>query len=318
MSLDVVTDVLRAVRLDAAFFYKVSASEPWRAESSPARAKQSGILPRSEHLIAYHVLVEGECWGGIDGQPLRAMRAGDVIVFPGSGRQCMSSERARQVQMPPVEMPRAERLPFEVRMGGGGRVASFVCGFFGCDLRPFNPMISALPEVLLVHGGGEGWLSTFVQQALAETAERRAGGELVVTRLAELMFIEVLRRHIDSLAQDGTGWFAGLRDEIVGRALQLLHARPARDWSLDELAREASCSRSVLAERFASLVGEPPMQYLARWRMQLAAQQLRDSAAKVYSVAHAVGYDSEAAFSRAFKRFVGSSPARWRAHPPAG
>jgi AraC-like DNA-binding protein len=312
VNLDLVSDVLRAVRLDGAYFYKVVASDPWWVESSSARAELAGVLPQSEHLISYHVVVEGECFGGVPSGPLHPMRGGDVIVFPGGGRQYMGSRREKLTTMTAVVMPQSARLPFEVRMGGGGHSATFVCGFLGCDLRPFNPLIASLPEVLVVHGEERGWLSAFAQHALAEAEHGRAGGELVVTRLAELMFIEVLRRHVESLPADGTGWFAGLRDEVVGRALELLHGFPARDWSLEELARESSCSRSVLAERFARLMGEPPMQYLARWRMQMAARLLTDGTAKVAAIALEVGYDSEAAFSRAFKKVAGVAPAAWR------
>ena len=314
MTADLISDVLRVVRLDGAFFYKVEATEPWWVDSSAAMDELPRVLPDSEHLIPYHILVEGSCFGGLAGRAPVAMHAGDILVFPGGAPHCMSSSPSERPPMGALQVTHGERLPFEVRVGGAGaRRAVFVCGFLGCDRRPFNPLLAALPEQMLVHGELEGWMATFAHQALGQVGSARFGGEIVLTRLAELMFVDVVLRYAATLEAGRTGWLAGLRDEVVGRALALLHERPAHDWSLEELALRASSSRSVLSERFTRLVGEPPMQYLTRWRMQLAAQRLGSSAAKIAAVAREVGYESEAAFSRAFKREVGLSPAAWRA-----
>jgi AraC-like DNA-binding protein len=314
MNADPISDVLRAVRLDGAFFFKVEATEPWWVESADALQEAPRVLPRSEHLIPYHVLVEGECWGGVVGGSQRRLRPGDVIVFPHGHAHRMSSAEGLRTTTAPVTRPNPTRLPFVLRLGeASGRQSILVCGFLGCDRRPFNPLLAALPDVLLAHGEADGWQAAFSRRAIEEAHAGRSGGELMLTRLAELMFIDVVRRHVDSLPESETGWLAGVRDEIVGKALALLHGDPTREWSLDLLARATSCSRSVLAERFARLVGEPPVQYLTRWRMQLAALKLSSTTAKVASVAREVGYDSEAAFSRAFKRLVGVSPAVWRA-----
>jgi len=313
VSADLISDVLRAVRLDGAYFYKVEAWTPWWGESSGAPRGLPRALPQSEHLIPYHIVVEGRCWGGLEGQPLTELHAGDVIVFPGGAAHvmCSSPDFASPVEL--VQVPSERPLPFALRMGGAGpERAVLVCGFLGCDRRPFNPLLAALPEQLVVHGELDGWLSTFARHALGEIGAGRFGGELVLTRLAELMFVDVVLRHAASLPAERTGWLAAVRDEVVGRALALLHERPAHAWSLEELALGASTSRSVLAERFARLIGEPPMQYLTRWRMQLASHRLASSAAKVAAVAREVGYESEAAFSRAFKREVGVAPAVWR------
>jgi AraC-like DNA-binding protein len=194
--------------------------------------------------------------------------------------------------------------------------AEVVCGFLGCDARPFNPLIATLPHVLHVRAQDEppdGVLASLIALAVAESKAKRAGGDSMLSRLSELMFVEVLRRHLQSLPAEHAGWLTGLRDPIAGKALTLLHARPAKEWTLDDLARESHTSRSVLAERFKHFVGEPPMQYLARWRMQLAAGLLAEGNANVSAVAYEVGYGSEAAFSRAFKKMVGVSPAAWRA-----
>ena len=317
-SFDLFSDVLRAVRLQAAYFYKVVANEPWCVTTDDARVGGAGILPQCEHRIAYHVLVQGRCWGGVVGSPLRAMQAGDIIVFPGGGPQQMASASNARPQRPRVSLPASPALPFKLELGGKGpRNSIFVCGFLGCDRRPFNPLLDALPATLLVHGGAGSWLDIFARQALEEVESRRPGGDLIVARLAELMFIETLRRYLESLPSNERGWLAAARDAVVGRALWLLHSRPAHAWTLEELAGELSCSRSVLADRFMQLVDVPPMQYLTRWRMQLAAQQLAESTAKLPEIARVVGYDSEAAFSRAFKRVVGTAPALWRAARPA-
>jgi AraC-like DNA-binding protein len=156
------------------------------------------------------------------------------------------------------------------------------------------------------------WLGSFTRQATEESRLGRAGADLVLTRLAELMFIEVLRHYLEDLPAGQTGWLAGLRDEVVGRVLTLLHGRPGHPWTLAELAREAASSRSAVAKRFALLVGQPPMQYLTQWRMQVAANLLGQSDAKVAAIGAEVGYDSEAAFSRAFKKATGLAPGAWR------
>ena len=207
------------------------------------------------------------------------------------------------------------RLPFVVSEGGGGDPpAKFVCGFLGCDARPFNPLLAQLQRLLLIRRveGTADLLSRLVELTLTEMQRGRPGGASVRLGLSELLFVEAIRRHIEALPEGEAGWLAGLRDPGVGRALAALHARPHAQWTLEMLAREAGLSRSVLAERFTTLVGHPPMQYLTNWRMQLAARLLADGGGKVSAVAFKVGYQSEAAFSRSFKRAVGVSPSLWR------
>jgi AraC-like DNA-binding protein len=208
------------------------------------------------------------------------------------------------------------QLPFTVAFGGGGDERfGAICGFLGCDLRPFNPLLATLPRLLHIRGavrGQDDRLSRLMELTLTEARDDNPGAESVRLRLSELMFVEVIRRHVAALPPEQAGWLAGLRDEFVGRALGLLHERAAHGWTLDELASAVGLSRSAFAERFTRLVGEPPMQYLTRWRMQLAARLLSEGAAKVAAIALEVGYDSEAAFSRAFKKTAGVSPAAWR------
>jgi AraC-like DNA-binding protein len=308
VSSDPLSDVLRAVRLDGAFFYAVEASEPWSVEAVAAKELSPQVLPGAEHLISYHILTSGRCWGGLTGEPAVELAPGDVIVFPHGDGHVMSSDPKLH-----SEPATPGRFPETVIIGDGSEVAAtFVCGFLGCDRRPFNPLLSTLPRQLHLPGLSSGWLQSFARQVVEESQARRVGADSVLTRLAELMFVEVLRRYIETLPPEQRGWLAGLRDDAIGRALGLLHGDPAHAWTLDELAAAVAMSRSAFADRFTTLVGQPPMQYLAQWRMQLAARRLAAGSAKVAAIAEEVGYESEEAFSRAFKRLMGISPGAWR------
>lgn len=309
--MDPLSDVLRVVRLQGAYFYGVEASAPWSVESPPARRLSPRILPSAEHLIPYHFLTEGTCLAGLAGGEQVEMHAGDVLVLPHGDGHVMSSARGMRTDPDAFHIP--DRYPHNVILGEGRpRTAAFVCGFLGCDLRPFNPLLASLPRLMHMRAMSAGWLGGLTRQVTEESCDDRAGADTVLTRLAELMFIEVVRRYLDELPVGQTGWLAGLRDEVVGRTLALLHARPEHHWTLAELAREAASSRSKLAERFAHLVGRPPMQYLTQWRMQVAANLLAQGPAKIAAIAGEVGYDSEAAFSRAFKLATGQAPGAWR------
>ena len=310
--MDPLSDLLRVVRLDSAFFYAVEAREPWSVEAVPARELSPRILPDAEHLISYHILTEGRAYGGLLGEPQVELLPGDVIVFCHGDPHVMSSGRGIRAG-PDVHSSAPERYPHTVMLGDEGPAgASFVCGFLGCDRLPFNPLLAALPRQMHIRGMSNAWLGSFPRQVTEESRLGRAGADTVLTRMAELMFIEVLRRYIDDLPPGQTGWLAGLRDEAVGHALTLLHNQPRRAWTLAELAHEAASSRSSLAKRFTELVGQPPMQYLTQWRMQVAANLLAQSGAKVATIATDVGYESEAAFSRAFKKASGLAPGAWR------
>ena len=310
--MDPLSDLLRVVRLDGAYFFAVEAAEPWSVETAAARELSPRIMPAAEHLISYHILTEGHCFGGVHGEEQVELVEGDVIVFPQGDAHVMSSERGLRLG-PGVNSAAPARYPETVVLGEQGpRGAAFVCGFLGCDRRPFNPLLAALPRRMHMRGMSGAWLGSFTRQLTEESRLGRPGSDTVLTRLAELMFIEVLRRYLEALPPGQTGWLAGLRDEMVGRVLALLHARPAHPWTLDELAREAASSRSNVAKRFAEIVGQPPMQYLTQWRMQVAANLLVQSGAKIASIGPEVGYDSEAAFSRAFKKATGLAPGAWR------
>lgn len=317
MGIDVLSDVLSTVRLKGAVFFDVTCLAPWAEEAPRGCDIAHSVLPGAEHLIPYHVVSEGGCWGGITGEEPVWLEAGSVIVFPHGDAHVLSSApglRARPKTLEIYRPPEDGQLPLAVSVGEDGQRTRLICGYLGWDARPFNPLVSSLPRVLVVRDR-EGWLTRFSDVALRESRDKRPGGESVLAKLSELMFVEVMRRHLEGLDPEQRGWLAGLRDPCTGRALSLLHERPKHPWTLDELAREVGLSRSALAERFTHLVGQPPMQYLAQWRMQVAAGLLVKGS-KVVEAAFEVGYDSEAAFSRAFKRLVGVSPAMWRDRKP--
>jgi len=313
---DALSDVLRAVRLTGAVYFDVRAGAPWVAAAPPAREVAHQVMPHAEHVIEFHVVTGGACWGGPTGEPPVRLESGDVIVFPQGDGHVLSSAPGLRPEPGSEPVPAAEPAgrPFLLRAGSGAEEVRLVCGFLGCDARPFNPLLATLPRVLHLRGrdAASPALRLLVDLAVEESSAHRVGSECVLARTSELMFVEAVRRHIESLPPGERGWLAGLRDESVGRALSLLHARPAHPWTLDELGRAAGLSRSVLAERFTHYLGQPPMQYLLQWRMQLAARMLRDGTASVATIAGEMGYASEAAFSRAFKKTVGAPPAAWR------
>ena len=326
MSTDVLSELLSAVRLSGSVFFDVQAKSPWVAEAPPAAQIANEVTPGAQHAIEYHVVTRGSCWITLlDGgafEPVK-LKEGDIAVMPHGDPHVVSSAPGMRAE-PNMEIHRGpadgNALPFKLRTGGDGPGdAHLICGFFSCDLRPFNPLIASLPRFLRlgrdISPAPPGLLDQFIQFATAESNNRRAGSQSVLNRLSELLFVEVIRLHMNQLGDATTGWLAGLRDPLVGRALTLLHARPAHGWTLEELAAEAAASRSTLADRFVQMIGCAPIQYLTQWRMQIAARRLSEPGSKVALVAHEVGYESEAAFSRAFKKFVGCSPSEWRAGP---
>lgn len=316
--MDALSDVLRTVRLTGAIFFDIHASEPWVAETPPGEAIVGAMFPGSEHLICYHIITQGNCWACVPGEAPMRLSAGDIIVLPHGDTHVLSSTPGlrRTPDMALYRLPSDGQLPVKISMGDAqGAAAHFVCGFLGWDARPYNPVLTALPRVIVVndHVGG-GALAAYAQFALAESKEPRMGGQCVLGRLSELMFVDVVRRYLETLPADRTDWLAGLRDPFVGRALAVFHRDPARTWTIESLARNVGLSRSGLAERFTQFVGQPPMQYLTSWRMQLAANHLLGGTESIAAIANRVGYDSEAAFSRAFKKVVGTPPGQWRNH----
>jgi AraC-like DNA-binding protein len=322
MAEDVLSDLLKTVRLTGAAYFEVEAAEPWVAEQPPSDMVLRKVLPGASNLIAYHVVTEGRCVTTmLDSGKVLELEAGEVIVYPRGDAHVMSSRpgmRAAPVAPEEFEAVAASRLPFSVNYGNGPATARLVCGFLACDAAPFNPLIEALPPMIKSgdpRGGDNGWLGQFIRVARMESANLRAGGESILAKLSELMFIEVVRRHLESLPAGQSGWLAGLRDPMVGKALALMHGKPAQRWTIEELAKQVGASRSVLAERFTQVVGTPPLHYLAKWRMQIALGMLGGGNANIATIAAEIGYDSEAAFSRAFKKLMGKPPSAWRRKP---
>jgi AraC family transcriptional regulator, alkane utilization regulator len=331
--MDVLSDVLRVVRLSGAIFFAGEFTAPWALESPPAKALAPVILPRAECFTIFHVLAEGTCWVKAKGDRPIQMTAGDVLVLPRGDEHVMASDLSlvptpMRILVPQTPWPGMPPLTH----GGGGEAARFVCGFLHCDQK-FNPLFGSLPKVLRVRnlegnvvlesGGAERrppdrpipfhagmWLNTAIYYLIKEV--QTPGSQMMLARLTELIFVEVLRLYMQNLAVNQKGWLAGLNDPYVNRAITMLHAQPGRAWTVEDLARDVGVSRSALADRFTDLIGESPIRYLTTWRMHLAKQLLSEGEHSLAEIAERVGYESEYAFNRAFKRQVGKPPAAWR------
>jgi AraC-like DNA-binding protein len=319
-SVDVLSDVLRSIRLAGAVYFDFELSSPWVAEAPPSRAIASMVMPGAQRVIEYHLIARGACWGHAVGEAPIRLNEGDLILFPQGDPHVLSSAPGLRASPDMAMFVRPAALPLVYERGGGGPDrARIICCFLGCDERPFNPLLTALPRTVHLSGAGNelasGWLTTLMNVAVRESGSARAGRDNILARMSELMFVEAIRRYIETLPPAQNGWLAGLRDPVVGQALAALHGEPAAAWTVESLARAVAVSRSVLADRFAEMVGQPPMQYLAMWRMQVASRRLLEGDA-VSEVASAVGYESEAAFSRAFKKLVGAAPSAWRRRSP--
>jgi AraC-like DNA-binding protein len=281
---------------------------------------KAAVMPEAEHVIPFHIVTLGRAWAMPEDRslPASAVDPGDVVMFPLGESHILTSD-PEMWNCPPndlnVYFDAAESgAPFTlVTIGGDGDKTKIVCGYLGCDTRPFNPLVSALPRVLVIKGlmDTNPLMRELLAAALGEKDNRGEGARVVLAKLSELMFVQAMREHMKSLPPSAANWLSGLRDEHVGRALRLIHTSPAKDWSLEALARESGLSRSALAERFTRFAGEPPIQYLGRWRIQVAAG-LIESGVSLGAVAERVGYGSEAAFQRAFKKHVGTAPGEWR------
>jgi AraC-like DNA-binding protein len=314
--MDTLSEVLRGVRLTGAVFLRGELSAPWCVGMPPANAIARFLMPSAEHLTNYHLVTNGRCTVKPEGSAPIALEAGDVIILPHGESHLIGSD----LHLAPADLhaltqpPGWERLPL-VRYGGGGETAEIACGFLACDPRLCRPILTALPAAVKVNIRSTptgAWIENSIRYALDQAMSPRPGSDALLAKLSEVLFVDTLRSYMDSLPPERTGWLAGLRDSLVGASLALMHAHPARAWTVEKLAREVGASRTVLADRFTHFIGEPPMHYLARWRLAVAADLLRSGRTTLMRVAESVGYQSETAFNHAFKREHGVSPARWR------
>lgn len=318
--MDVLSDVLLAVRLTGAVYFDIDARSPFVLESPPTDVIAAKIAADAEHLIAFHVLTLGSCWVETVDEPgpPQLLRAGEMVIVSSGEAHLLASAQGLcgQPDLSQYYRPLTEALPFVIDIKGDTNAdrCRIVCGYFACDRHPFNPLLESLPRMVHapVSSRSWGWMSRLLDAALEASDGQKAGQEAMLAKLSELMFVEALRAHIDGLSPDARNWAAGIRDPDVGSALRLIHGRFAEPWTLEGLAHEVAMSRSSFADRFTAYVGVPPMTYLARWRFQLAARLLQNGSLSVAQAANAVGYQSESAFNRAFKRSVGEAPGAWR------
>lgn len=321
MEIDVVSDVLRAVRMTGAIFFEVEAHEPWVSEAPHSSTLVPRVFPEARHLIEYHIVTKGRPWASVldaDDRPQR-LGPGSVIVFPHGNAHTLSSEpgmRAQPDLTALFDKREGQSLPYRVGVKGkSDNPVRIICGFLGSEALPFNPLMQALPRCIHVadaYTSENGWLKCLIEAILRESRERRVANASILSKLSELIFYEAVRRHIESTASAQSGWFRALADPVAGGAIRRFHADPARAWQLDDLAREIGTSRTILVDRFKECMDVPPITYLSRWRMQLAAGMLTKGSRGLARIAQAVGYESEASFSRAFKRFIGVPPSQWR------
>jgi AraC-like DNA-binding protein len=317
----VLSDVLSAVRLRGAVYFDVQAAAPWVSMNPSMTDVGAAVMPGGESVIPFHVLTHGRAWVWLADRslPVRPLEAGDVVMFPAGQSHVMASD-PDPGDLPTVDLhfyrdaARSDE-PFRlVQLGGRGEPASFVCGYLSCDAKPFNPLLAALPPMLVSRPPSQGidLIQNLIHFAVEETASSRTGTEMILAKLSELMFVQAVRAHIETLNDGSPGWLSGLKSDQVGQAMRLIHAQPAKDWTLTSLAAAVALSRSKLAADFRRYTGDSPMRYLARWRIQLASRLLAETAASIAQAAQHVGYRSEAAFKRAFRRHAGVPAGQWR------
>ena len=314
--MDALSDVLRVMRLKGGVFLHGEFSDPWCLGVSIAPDSCTPYLGPSSHLIAYHYVLDGRMRVRMrDGAELH-VEAGQSVLFPRNDPHLLGSD----LDLEPVSGEQVVHSPAHgglsrIVLGGGGAPTSIVCGFLGAEDVRGNPVIAALPAALRLDVRNDvaaAWVRNTFRYAAEEIAAGRLGSETVMAKLSELLLVEAIRRYAETLPEQATGWLAGLRDPFLSRAIARLHADVAASWTVEDLGRQVGLSRSALADRFTRLLGVAPMQYLAAWRIQVSAHELLASGKSIAQIAQQVGYESEASFTRAFKRELGLPPAAWR------
>ena len=315
--MDAISQILSGVKLNGAVFFNAEFSAPWGLTMPAANLLTARLAPGAEHLVLYHLVTEG---GSLiempDGNSLE-LRPGDIVIFPHGDTHHMSSGKGATPPFPNygISAKVKARDLSPLCAGGGGEISRFVCGYMACDPHICRPILSGLPSVFKVNIRSDRsgqWLENSILHLVEEAASGRIGSEAMLAKLSEALFVDTLRRYIAGLPEQQTGWLTGARDPIVGKCLGLLHSRIAHPWTIANLANEVGISRSALVERFSRYLSEPPMTYLTRVRLQLAARSLERTSRSVAEIASDIGYESEAAFNRAFKREFGQPPGRYR------
>jgi len=313
---DPLSEALRSVRLSGAIFLDAELSAPWGFASPPASAGARLVAPSAEHMILFHLLVEGEATARLHGQRSIALEAGDIAVLPGGDAHELWNGRVAKLTDGSALLPKIlEGAVASERGGGGGRITKFICGYIACERQATRLFLAGLPPLFKVNvrrGASGEWIENTIRHLATAREPTYPGRRALLAKLAEALFIETLRRYMAEIPRQRTGWLAAARDPAVGRALGAIHHEPARVWTVALLAEQAGVSRSVFSERFTRLLGEPPLAYVSRCRMQLGARLLETTDDTVLQVALNAGYESEAAFNRAFKREFDLPPARYR------
>lgn len=312
--MDALSDLLRVIRLSGGVFLDGAFTAPWCVNSRVGPEDFRGAEQMPASLVAFHYVIDGRMVLAIDGAEPVDVRAGQMVLLPRNDPHVLCSAPGLPPADPEPALQQVDGGLMQLVLGGGGEPTRLVCGFVGSDVKR-HPLLEALPTVFVLDVSRQPcaeFVAASFRYAAQEVASGRAGSETVLAKVSELLFVEAVRRYADTLPPGRQGWLAGLRDPAVGRALALMHARVAHAWTTEQLAAEVNLSRSAFAERFTQLVGVPPITYLTDWRMQVAAARLRDSARPIAQIAGEMGYESEATFTRAFKRALGVAPGRYR------
>lgn len=314
--MDALSEALRDMRVTGALIFNAEYRAPWGFASPASQTYARFLAPGTEHLVLFHLVTSGQATVSVDGYGDVRLAPGEIVVFPHGDAHTMGNGPVREFRDASSSLPKVLTGSLALERGGGdGAVTTFVCGYFGCERYAERLFLAGLPPLFTVNIRGDAagrWLEESIRHAVADSDIGRPGRAAVLAKLSEALFLEALSRYMDDLPPEQTGWLVAARDDVAGTALAHLHRDPARPWTLADLARESGTSRTVLTERFTHLLGESPLVYLARWRLQLAARLLETTDGKVLRVASEVGYESEAAFNRAFKRWFGVPPARYR------
>jgi AraC-like DNA-binding protein len=312
--MDALSEALNSVRMTGAIFADLICTAPWGLAIPGVEPLAHAVAPGTECVVGYHLVIEGRGLVGLEGREDVAVTAGDLVIIPHGDPHTMTNGGPPKAVSGTVDKWLAGDVS-PTRIGGGGEVTRFVCGYFGCERHAARLFLAGLPPVIRINirtdAAGQ-WLESSIRHLRGEATSGRPGRMVLLSKMAEALFIESLRHYIEQLPAEARGWLAGTRDPVVGSVLALLHRQPGHPWTVAELAAKVGASRSLLTQRFARFLGQPPLTYLARWRLQLAAKLLQTTQKTIIQVAFDVGYESDAAFNRAFKREFGLPPAQYR------